>query len=290
MAPRVVQLAVEDVVVGQLRQQLGERDLAEPPRAGVLLGVPVVQAVLVLDVDHLLHAEHLGELEQAEVRAVHRQVPGVRRRLPEVVGRHRDRDRRDPGVEVQRQVPEVVALHRHRAVRGEQGVEQDRVELLHRADQLRHAADRQAEIERDRDRVADAGAAADADHHLDAAVALDLDQLLDQRQDRGLAAVEDALAADRHQGHVGEHPEIAVALGLGQDAAVLQGLAHQARVDVGAAVAADELGHGGLHSTPEKQQRRQPQGPAPSLITNRRSARSRLPAESRLDLLRRPDV
>jgi len=56
-------------------------------------------------------------------------------------------------------------------------------------------------------------------------VALELDQLLDQRQDRGLAAIEDALAADRDQGDVGEHPEIAVAVGLGQHAAVLQRLA-----------------------------------------------------------------
>src|SRR5678816_366161 len=96
---------------------------------------------------------------------------------------------------------------------------------------------------RDRDRVAHARAAADADHHLEVLVALELHDLLDERHDRVLAAVEDALATDRDECHVREHLEVAIALGLRDDAAILQRLAHQARLDVGPTVAGDELGH-----------------------------------------------
>src|SRR5262245_38859148 len=102
LRPGPVQLVVEDVLGRHAREQLAERDLRDVLRVGVLLRVLVVQAVLVLDVDDLLHAEHLGELEQAEVGAVHRQRALERRRLPEVVRRHRDRDRRAAGVDVER--------------------------------------------------------------------------------------------------------------------------------------------------------------------------------------------
>ena len=53
-----------------------------------------------------------------------------------------------------------LALHHHRALLGEERVEEHRVGLFHGADQLRHAARRQAEVERDRHRVPHARAAA----------------------------------------------------------------------------------------------------------------------------------
>ena len=68
------------------------------------------------------------------------QRPVLGRRLPEVVRRDRDDDREHPVLDVERQLPEVLALHDDRAVLGQERVEEDRVGLLHRADELRDAA------------------------------------------------------------------------------------------------------------------------------------------------------
>src|SRR5438067_2438080 len=163
-AKHIPKIALEELVKNPPKENILERDLRDVLGVGVALRILVVQAVLVLDEDQLLHAEHLGELEQPEVRAVHRHRAFEWRRLPEVKRRDRDRDRRDAGIEVQRQIPEVIALHRHRAVRREQRVQEDRVQLLHRADELGDAAGRKPEVHRDRDGVAHSRAAADADH------------------------------------------------------------------------------------------------------------------------------
>src|SRR5258706_53209 len=70
------------------------------------------------------------------------------------------------------------------------------------------------------------------------------------------------LAADRDQRDIWEHLQVAVAVGLRQHAVVLQRLAHEARVDMGAAIAADELGHVGPPGYCRKQQRRHLPGSA----------------------------
>src|ERR1043165_6244774 len=91
--------------------------------------------------------------------------------------------------------------------------------------------------------MADTRSTTHTDDELDAAIALDRGQLVDERQDGGFAAVEDALPADRDEGDIREDLQVALAVGLGQHAAILQRFAHVARVDMGAAIAADELAH-----------------------------------------------
>src|SRR5258705_86145 len=63
---------------------------------------------------------------------------------------------------------------------------------------------------------------------------------------RVLASTKDALVADRDERDIREDLQVAFAIGLGQHGAVLQRLAHQSRLNVSAAIAADELRHAWL--------------------------------------------
>ena len=80
-------------------------------------------------------------------------------------------------------------------------------------------------------------------HHLVLLGRAERAELLDERQDRVLAAVEDRLTADADHDDVGHDRELALGARLRDDALVDERLAHERRLDVRPAVAGDELAH-----------------------------------------------
>ena len=64
--------ALDDQIVEVARQQLLHADARDVRRVRVLLRIGGVEPVLVLDVDHLPCAEHLGDQEAAGVGALRR--------------------------------------------------------------------------------------------------------------------------------------------------------------------------------------------------------------------------
>ena len=228
-------------LLGHVGLERVERDVLDELRVGVLLGVLVVEPVLVLHEDHPAHPQHLGQDEEAEVRTVRGKGTVLRGRLPEVVRRNGDDDGEHPVLDVERQLPEVLALHDDGPVLGQERIEEDGVGLLHGAHQLRDAPGRDAQIERDGDRVADAGAAADADHHL--VLAAQSRQLGHQGEQGLLAAIEDGLPADPDEDHVGHDLELGLGVGAGDHFAIDQRLTHETGLDVRPPVVGHELAH-----------------------------------------------
>ena len=105
---------------------------------------------------------------------------------------------------------------------------------------LRQHAGRQVERRRDRIEVPGAGAGAGPDQHLMGLARGD--DLVDQRVDRGPAAVDHALPADLDHRRVGEDAEVRRRLGRRQKLGIVQRSLHQQRLE-----RRRRLGHKTLH-------------------------------------------
>ena len=124
--------------------------------------------------------------------------------LPERVRRHAEKHHRAALRQVERQLGKLRRLDERDAVLGQQVVDHARV--LHADERAEHAqhAGRHPEVEADAVGVARARAGAGADDHLVAAEVGD--DLVDEREHRRAAAVDDALAADLDDVGLGQDP------------------------------------------------------------------------------------
>src|SRR5438552_5604502 len=120
---------------------------------------------------------------------------------------------------------------------------QPRVLLVHCARDHREAAERDAEIQADVERVADARPAAHADDDL--VLLARRHDLIEHRHQRTLAAIQDALPSQRDDVHVGEDGELGFGSRRRDDALVEQRLAHEMAAQMGAG----RLGWGQRHGT-----------------------------------------
>ena len=108
--------ALDHQVVEVALEQVLHADARDVRRALVLLRIGGEQPVLVLDVDHLARAEHLGDQEAAGVGALRRNAPDQRVALPQLVGRHALADHRAALHQVVRQRREAFRLEERDAV------------------------------------------------------------------------------------------------------------------------------------------------------------------------------
>ena len=188
------------------------------------------EAVLVLDEDHRLAAELLGDEEAAGVGAIGRNDALGRGAHPQIIGRHAAEDDGVHLGEIERHRREPGAVDRGDAVLGEQLPQHGGVLIGDRGAELRQHARRQAEPRRYRIEVPRPRARAGADQHL-----VELargDDLVHQRIDRRAAAIDDALAADLDHRRIRQDAEIRRRLRRGEKLRIGQRSLHEERLEL----------------------------------------------------------